>query len=175
MWASNVVPAEILWGLRGVFRFFLAKSLVIPAVYMKFKLKLVSIKLEFHTYGWNYPWFSQKIRKGSPDDFRRDNIAGSHGIKENFSYCPDCPNGSKLQILYMNLAVNLYTIYLGALLTQQIDSKMGQTYKETYTIPLRLLCHHVHGLLWHWFLSFHRGGGRSINLLMHAHILKKFF
>ena len=29
----------------------------------------------------------------------------------------------------MNLAVNLslYTIYLGALLTQQIDSKMGQT------------------------------------------------
>ena len=35
----------------------------------------------------------------------------------------------KRQILCMNLAVtlSLYTIYLGALLTQQIDSKMGQT------------------------------------------------
>ena len=33
---------------------FLAKSLVIPAIYTKFKLKFVSDKLEFCIYGWNY-------------------------------------------------------------------------------------------------------------------------
>ena len=33
---------------------FLAKSLVIPAKFTKFKLKFVSDKLEFCIYGWNY-------------------------------------------------------------------------------------------------------------------------
>ena len=33
---------------------FLAKSLVIPAIYTKFKLKFVSDKLEFCIYVWNY-------------------------------------------------------------------------------------------------------------------------
>ena len=42
---------------------FLAKSLVIPVIYTKFKLKFISNKLEFRIYGWNYQWFSQKIRR----------------------------------------------------------------------------------------------------------------
>ena len=42
----------------GGLRIFWAKSLVIPAIYTKF----VSHKLEFCIYGWNYQWFSPKIR-----------------------------------------------------------------------------------------------------------------
>ena len=63
---------------------FLAQSLVIPAIYTKFKLITHKFKLEFCIYGWNYQWLRQKIRRppagGSPDDFRRDNIAGPHSI-----------------------------------------------------------------------------------------------
>ena len=35
-------------------RDFLGKSLVIPAIYTKVKLKFVSDKLEFCIFGWNY-------------------------------------------------------------------------------------------------------------------------
>ena len=44
---------------------FLAKSLVIPAIFTKFKLKFVSDKVEFCLYGWNYQWFSKK-NPGTP-------------------------------------------------------------------------------------------------------------
>ena len=44
---------------------FLAKSLVIPAIFTKYKLTFVSDKLEFCIYGWNYQWFSQK-NPGTP-------------------------------------------------------------------------------------------------------------
>ena len=47
--------------LSGDPQFFLAKSLVIPAIYTKFKLIAHKCKLEFCIYGWNYQWFSQKI------------------------------------------------------------------------------------------------------------------
>ena len=55
VWPSNVVPAEIVRRpSAGGLRIFWAKSLVIPAIYTKFKLKFVSHKLEFCIYGWNY-------------------------------------------------------------------------------------------------------------------------
>ena len=73
VWTGNVVPAEIVRRpsgdppetLRrpsgdppktplGGSPDFLAKSLVIPAIFTKFKLKFVSDKLEFCIYGWNY-------------------------------------------------------------------------------------------------------------------------
>ena len=79
VWTSNVVLAELVRRPprdppRGVFGGspeFLAKSLVIPAIYTKFKPKFVSDKLEFCMYGCNYQWFSQKIRKYPGDPPRR--------------------------------------------------------------------------------------------------------
>ena len=91
VWTSNVVPAEIV--LRPPWRppaggDFLAKSMVVPAIFTKFKLIAHKFKLAFCIYDWNYQWFSQKIQRpprggspgGSPDDFRQDNIDGPHGI-----------------------------------------------------------------------------------------------
>jgi hypothetical protein len=55
---------------------FLAKSLVIPAIYTKFKL----ITHKFMIYpikSGDLPW---RVSGGSPDSFRQDNIPGSHGI-----------------------------------------------------------------------------------------------
>ena len=54
----------------GGLRIFWAKSLVIPAIYTKFKLMAHKFKLKF----------CMRVSGGSPDDFRRDNIAGSHGM-----------------------------------------------------------------------------------------------
>ena len=57
VWTGNVVPAEIVRRPpgdppRGVPWIFLAKSLVIPAIYIKFKLIAHKFKLEFRKYGW---------------------------------------------------------------------------------------------------------------------------
>ena len=49
VWSRNGVPAEI-----GGFPNFLAKSLVISTMDMKFKLIAHNFKLEFCKYGWNY-------------------------------------------------------------------------------------------------------------------------
>ena len=53
-----------------------AKSLVIPTIHVL--IKVVSL---FHTYGWNYQWFTKKSGDDgwSADNFRRENIAGPHG------------------------------------------------------------------------------------------------
>ena len=53
------------------------------------KFQKIFFFLNFEKFGWNYQLFSQNIRRppgdpprrvsgGSPDNFRRDNIAGSH-------------------------------------------------------------------------------------------------
>ena len=79
MWTSNVVPVEIVWRPPkdppfGVFfggggsPDFLAKSIVIPAMYTKCTLIAHKFNLEFRIYGWNYQSFSQKILGGSPDN-----------------------------------------------------------------------------------------------------------
>ena len=67
MWTGNVVPAEIAPETPQ------GKSLVIPAIYTKFKLMAHKFKLKF----------CMRVSGGSPDDFRRDNIAGSHGKHED--------------------------------------------------------------------------------------------
>ena len=54
---------------RGGSPDFLAKSLVIPTKYTKFKLITHKFKLELHIYG----------------DFRRDNIDGPHGTQLTFT------------------------------------------------------------------------------------------
>jgi hypothetical protein len=58
VWTGNVVPAEIVQRPPetplGRSPDFLAKSLVIPAIFTKFKLKFVRDKIEFCIYGWNY-------------------------------------------------------------------------------------------------------------------------
>ena len=46
---------------------FLAKLLVIPAIYMEFKLIAHKFNLELIIYGWNYQRFSQKIWRPSGD------------------------------------------------------------------------------------------------------------
>ena len=60
----------------GGLRIFWVKSLVILAIYTKIKLKFVYMAVITSD-------LAQKIRRpsaGSPDDFRRDNIAGPHGM-----------------------------------------------------------------------------------------------
>ena len=52
--------------------FFLAKSLAIPAIYVKFKFNAHKFKLKFRINGWNYQCYD----RGSPENFRRHNIAG---------------------------------------------------------------------------------------------------
>ena len=58
----------------GGLRIFWAKSLVIPAIYTKFKLMAHKFKVEFCIYGWNYQWFSPKNPEtpcgGSPGGLR---------------------------------------------------------------------------------------------------------
>ena len=62
--------------LRGGSPDFLAKSLVVPVIYMKFKL----IDHKFNVYMAGIT--NDLASWCSPDDFRRDNIAGPHGILE---------------------------------------------------------------------------------------------
>ena len=59
----------------------LAKSLVIPAIYTKFKLIDHKFKLEFCIYIDGITSDLAKKSRDSPD-FRRDNIAGPHGSRE---------------------------------------------------------------------------------------------
>ena len=69
-------PAGGLWVVSGWSPDFLAKSLVVTAIYMKFKL----IDHKFNVYMAGIT--SDLASWWSLDDFRRDNIAGPHGILE---------------------------------------------------------------------------------------------
>ena len=88
VWTSNVVPVEIVQRPPGdhlrVVSDFLAKSLVIAAIYTNFKLIahkfnvcMAGITSYLAKKSGDYLWV---LSGWSPDDFRLDNIAGPHGI-----------------------------------------------------------------------------------------------
>ena len=58
-----------------------AKSLVIPAIYTKFNLTNLSLNFVYMAgITSDLAKNPETPRGGSPDDFRRDNIAGPHGM-----------------------------------------------------------------------------------------------
>ena len=78
VWTINVVPAEIVRRPPD----FLTKSLANPDKIFKNNER----KNVFKNFIWICQWFSKNIRRpprrvsgGSPDNFHRENIAGSHG------------------------------------------------------------------------------------------------
>ena len=83
---------------------FLAKSLVIPAIYTKFKLKFVSDKLEFRKNGWNYqPKNPETLRRGSPWGLRTIS-AGTTLLVHTVSFiCDKFAKSNYFRKLYVKL------------------------------------------------------------------------